>query len=73
MAVRSRRADHAQDTRAALLQAARELLAQKGYAGTGTEEIAGRASGQAACPGAGSGPRRASSSAAGERPGADRG
>ena len=43
MAVKSRRAEHIQDTRAAVLQAARELFAEKGYAGTGTEEIAARA------------------------------
>src|SRR5689334_13045542 len=39
MAVNSRRAEHIQDTRAALLRAARRLFAEKGYAGTGTEEI----------------------------------
>jgi len=43
MAVKSRRAEHIQDTRAALLLAARELFAEKGYAGTGTEEIVARA------------------------------
>jgi AcrR family transcriptional regulator len=43
MAVNSRRAEHVQDTRAALLAAARELFADKGYAGTGTEEIVARA------------------------------
>lgn len=43
MTVKSRRAEHVQDTRAALLQAARELFAEKGYAGTGTEEIVARA------------------------------
>jgi len=43
MEVKSRRAEHIQDTRAAVLQAARELFAEKGYAGTGTEEIAARA------------------------------
>ena len=42
-AIISRRAEHVQDTRAALLQAARELFAEKGYAGTGTEEIVARA------------------------------
>jgi AcrR family transcriptional regulator len=42
-AVVSRRAEHIQDTRAALLQAARELFAEKGYAGTGTEEVVARA------------------------------
>src|SRR5258708_8316209 len=43
MAVKSRRAEHVQDTQAAVLQAARELFAEKGYAGTGTEEIVARA------------------------------
>jgi AcrR family transcriptional regulator len=43
MAVNSRRAEHIQDTRAALLRAARELFAERGYAGTGTEEIVARA------------------------------
>jgi len=43
MTVTSRRAEHVQDTLAALLQAARELFAEKGYAGTGTEEIVARA------------------------------
>src|SRR5258708_25231315 len=43
MAVKSRRAEHVQDTQAAVLQAARELFAAKGYAGTGTEEIVARA------------------------------
>ena len=43
MAVNSRRAEHIQDTRAALLRAARELFAEKGYAGTGTEEVVARA------------------------------
>ncbi len=43
MAVKSRRAEHIADTRAALLLAARELFAEKGYAGTGTEEIVARA------------------------------
>lgn len=43
MSVKSRRAEHVMDTRAALVQAARELFAQKGYAGTGTEEIVARA------------------------------
>jgi AcrR family transcriptional regulator len=43
MAVNSRRAEHIQDTQAALLQAARELFAERGYAGTGTEEIVARA------------------------------
>jgi AcrR family transcriptional regulator len=43
MEVKSRRAEHIQDTRAALVRAARDLFAEKGYAGTGTEEIAARA------------------------------
>jgi AcrR family transcriptional regulator len=43
MAVNSRRAEHIQDTQAALLRAARELFAEKGFAGTGTEEIVARA------------------------------
>jgi len=43
MAVNSRRAEHVQDTRSALLDAARQLFAEKGYAGTGTEEIVARA------------------------------
>jgi AcrR family transcriptional regulator len=43
MAVKSRRAEHIQDTQAALLQAARELFAERGFAGTGTEEIVARA------------------------------
>jgi len=43
MAVSSRRAEHVADTRTALLHAARELFAGKGYAGTGTEEIVARA------------------------------
>jgi AcrR family transcriptional regulator len=43
MAVKSRRAEHVQDTQAALLQAARELFAERGYAGTGTEDIVARA------------------------------
>jgi len=43
MAVKSRRAEHVQDTWAALLRAARELFAENGYAGTGTEEIVARA------------------------------
>src|SRR5258708_19708749 len=42
MAVKSRRAEDVQDTQAAVLQAARELFAEKGYAGTGTEEVGGR-------------------------------
>jgi len=43
MAVKSRRAEHVQDTLAALVQAARELFATQGYADTGTEEIVARA------------------------------
>jgi AcrR family transcriptional regulator len=43
MAVNSRRAEHVADTRAALVQTARELFAEKGYAGAGTEEIVARA------------------------------
>ena len=43
MTVNSRRAEHIADTRAALLQAARVLFAERGYAGTGTEEIVTRA------------------------------
>src|SRR5713226_10220715 len=43
MAVKSRRAEHVQDTQTAVLRAARELFAAKGYAGTGTEEIVARA------------------------------
>jgi len=43
MSVKSRRAEHVQDTRVALVQAARELFARQGYAGTGTEEIVARA------------------------------
>ncbi len=43
MAVNSRRAEHIQDTRAALLRAARALFAEKGYAGAGTEDIVARA------------------------------
>jgi AcrR family transcriptional regulator len=43
MEVKSRRAEHIADTRAALLRAARELFAAKGYAGTGTEAIVARA------------------------------
>ena len=43
MAVKSRRAEHVQDTQAALLRAARELFAAKGYASTATEEIVARA------------------------------
>jgi AcrR family transcriptional regulator len=43
MEVKSRRAEHIADTRAALLDAARELFAEDGYAGTGTEDIVARA------------------------------
>ncbi|HVX45080.1 MAG TPA: TetR/AcrR family transcriptional regulator [Mycobacteriales bacterium] len=43
MAVKSRRAEHVADTRVALVQAARELFAQRGFAGTGTEEIVAHA------------------------------
>ena len=43
MEVKPRRAEHILDTRAALLGAARELFAERGYAGTGTEEIVARA------------------------------
>jgi hypothetical protein len=41
VAVRPGRAEHVQHTRDALPQAAHDLLAEKGHAGTGTEEIAG--------------------------------
>lgn len=40
---RSRRAEHASDTRAALLAAARRLFATQGYDGTGTEQIVAEA------------------------------
>ncbi len=43
MEVKSRRAEHIQDTRAALLDAAGELFAEDGYAGTGTGDIVARA------------------------------
>jgi AcrR family transcriptional regulator len=43
MVVESRRAEHVQDTRRALVRAARELFAERGYPGTGTEEIVARA------------------------------
>ena len=41
---RSRRADHVADTRRALVRAARELFAERGYAATGTEDIVAAAS-----------------------------
>lgn len=40
---RSRKAEQAEETRAAVLAAARELFAQRGYANVGTEEIVQRA------------------------------
>ena len=40
---RTRRAEQAEATRAALLAAARELFAERGFAGVGTEEIVHRA------------------------------
>ena len=40
---RSRRADHVADTRRALVCAARELFAERGYTATGTEDIVGAA------------------------------
>ncbi|MCF2527765.1 TetR/AcrR family transcriptional regulator [Yinghuangia soli] len=39
----TRRAQHVADTRDALVKAARELFAERGYAATGTEEIVARA------------------------------
>jgi AcrR family transcriptional regulator len=39
MVVKSRRADHVADTRAALVSAARTLFAERGYVATGTEDI----------------------------------
>jgi AcrR family transcriptional regulator len=39
----SRRSEHVSDTRRALLQAARELFAERGFAATGTEDIVGAA------------------------------
>lgn len=42
-AQRTRKAEQAEATRAALIAAARELFAQRGYAGVGTEEMAQRA------------------------------
>jgi AcrR family transcriptional regulator len=41
--VQSRRAEHAADTRAALLASARRLFAAEGYDGTGTEQIVAEA------------------------------
>ncbi|MGH3094653.1 MAG: TetR/AcrR family transcriptional regulator [Streptosporangiales bacterium] len=43
MSATSRRAEHVADTRAALVSAARELFAERGYADVGTAEIVGRA------------------------------
>lgn len=43
MSVRPRRAEHVADTRDSLLQAARELFADRGYAAVGTAEIVTRA------------------------------
>lgn len=40
---RSRKAEQAEETRAALLEVARDLFAERGYAGTSTEEIVQRA------------------------------
>jgi len=40
---RSRRAEYAEQTRAALVEAARDLFTEKGYSATGTEEILQRA------------------------------
>lgn len=42
-AVSSRRAEHAADTRSALLTAARELFTEQGYTATGTEQIVAQA------------------------------
>jgi AcrR family transcriptional regulator len=42
-ATRSRKAEQAEATRAALIAAARELFAERGYGGVGTEEIVQRA------------------------------
>ncbi|MEU1624733.1 helix-turn-helix domain-containing protein [Streptomyces sp. NPDC020096] len=39
----SRRAEHVSDTRRALVEAARRLFAERGYAATGTEDIVGAA------------------------------
>lgn len=43
MAVKPRRAEHVEDTRAALVRAARTLFTEQGYAATGTEEVVARA------------------------------
>jgi AcrR family transcriptional regulator len=43
MQVRSRKAEQSEATRAELVQVARELFAERGYAGVGTEEIVQRA------------------------------
>src|SRR6266545_2719530 len=43
MEVRSRKAEQTEATRSALMAVARELFAQRGYAGVGTEEIVQRA------------------------------
>jgi AcrR family transcriptional regulator len=43
MDVKSRKAEQAESTRAALVAVAQELFAEKGYAGTSTEEIVQRA------------------------------
>jgi AcrR family transcriptional regulator len=41
--VKSRRSQHAADTRAALLKAARRLFGERGYAGVSLDEVCGRA------------------------------
>lgn len=41
--VKSRRVEHAEDTRAAILEAARALFAEQGYVASGIDEIAQRA------------------------------
>lgn len=43
MAVKSRKEEHAEATRRALLRAARRLFAERGYSGTSTEELVKRA------------------------------